>query len=218
MSQQFYKIGTRFKHRNDPSSVYMLCNVNETQGNFICTASGYRWCEPFDLSFSGAGHGIYASTASIYQMEPAVKEQVSVIPEPTPLWPASKPNKIKLYRYIRPYSYKHGQIDSQQGITLAISIDYTNNIIEYGVSCCNGDNFNKNKGKWIADDNLMRKKSSSYFIVLMDEGKVSELGCVQMLIEMLDFNLKDIKSAAQKATAKRIIDAYEDNCAWLGTF
>lgn len=66
-----------------------------------------------------------------------------------------KPDLIEVVRYYRPLN-DNGNIDSSRGITAIFTIDYVNNVFKATWSMCNGDNFDKQLGKALANENASK--------------------------------------------------------------
>lgn len=66
---------------------------------------------------------------------------------------AKKPkpkNKVSFYRYHRPIDHKTGHAKSDQGVTFFVKINYKKRTMRVSCSVCNGDNFSKVSGKFVA--------------------------------------------------------------------
>ena len=98
----------------------------------------------------------------------------------------SKPKErfVKLYRYVRPYDYDG--YDARQGTTFYIELDYDEKTINFALSVCSGENFEKSVGRHIAYNRFQ----SGYIITIpMKNGKISEAG---VLYDIWDW-LKDVE-------------------------
>lgn len=59
-------------------------------------------------------------------------------------------NKVDFFRFYRPIDPNAGFADSSKGVTFYIRLNYTKRWMRVSISVCNGDNFDKDYGKYLA--------------------------------------------------------------------
>ena len=198
---KFYPYGTLFSLLGNTRAKYLLAQVAPLKGAFISMTDGNRWSDtPIELVWSGARgkSGLPADSQYLEYFTPSNVEDKAA-----PLTASSKPTVIEFFRYIRPRNPETGEIDPCRGLTLAVRLNYKHNMIEYGVSVCEGENFVKETGKDLAKLRLDNFLSAFYFTIPMLDDKVSADGVATMLATQI-FELKSQYQVEGRRTSRSI--------------
>lgn len=218
MNQEFYSIGSRFHHKRFGECI--LAQVGPGVGTFIMLNGGNRLSDHFNLQYDG-NYGVYHDVLRHFDLVPInldversnVRERILSVIENAQkeTQQGCNPRFIEFFRHIRPFSYLTCETDNLKGITLAIRLDYTKKIAKYGVSICDGDNFEKASGRERAKRRLDTSDPDFSFTVSFSDYGIDKEGAVPLLIShfIRGGENKPNMSLVRKNAIRKIISMYE---------
>ncbi len=115
-------------------------------------------------------------------------EKICAKGDPVPTeQPKKKPDVIKLIRFVRPRMSDVFvcAIDNMRGTTFYIELDYALRQIRYSFASCEGDNFDKKLGCYIA---RLRYDDGEFVTIPMKNGEVSQHGVLYDIFKSKNYN------------------------------
>lgn len=181
--KKFYPIGSKLSNADYGECI--LAQTGSGMGTMISLQNGNRISEPTELTWEPKiGYGLYSS-------HPYIEEFIQ---------PEKKPDVILFHRYIRPRNF-WGEVDNMRGVTVAVELDYNQRLARFGISICDGDNFNKDLGRYIAEQRLWNKEDPFYYVIPIENG-IPKCGSVNLLISSLTSNWEYLDERQQRICHK----------------
>jgi hypothetical protein len=189
MSKKFVRVGER--HQG-----FILCQIDSGIGAWICeTTFNRKNSTPVQLMYNPRLEVVPGSPSSLGVW---VEDSVSNTKPDT----KQKPDQIYLVRYIRPKARGSEIIDNMRGTTLIIELDYNKKNISFQYSICEGDNFDKSYGIFVAQNRLA---DEGCYTISMKNGSVSKRGVVCDIIDELITGLRDNNLNIPVQDARKIV-------------